>query len=679
MKNQLRLLERKVVIIAGITFACLLLLTLSWNQLQKQVRHDRAETILSAEERNSNLAVALEQYAIRTLQNGDAVLQLAIKERSNHTGHWKLQNLLKEPFVSGNAFAAIGVVDPQGEQLTFYKSQKEEQDTVKSYDYFRVHAETGHTGLYVGKPIPWPSAGHYVIPLSRRVESEDGRFGGVVVLLLEPASLTRFYAQANLRDRDIMSFIALDGTTYARRTGARESHSENIIKSPLFTHVARRPIGTYFARDAIRGVPSYFSYRRLKNYPMIATVGSAEEDVLANFQKRTLQAYGSAVVISILIVLFAILAGYFLLARRKNEERIRESEARYRSFFENSLDALLIIHPNGTVKAANPAACTLFGYSEEELYHNGRESLVDSTDPRFDEFVQQRNETGRARGEFSLIRKDGSIFTAEVASATFMDADGQKLATIMIRDLTQQKRLQKKLLKEQKRFQRQLTAQVISAQEREREAIGRELHDNVNQVLTTVKLYLELAITDKAACDTLLPKSIGYVLHSINEIRKLSHSLTAPTLGTKSLIDSVNALIEMMRASSNLRIAFRHVRCEEHLSMELKLAVYRILQEQLNNVVKHAKASKVLVSLGQRPGYLTLSVKDNGQGFDADKKREGIGINNIISRAKVFGGRVTLNTQPGKGCHFLVEIPIAEQGPEKEARPAAMGVPAPAV
>jgi signal transduction histidine kinase len=213
------------------------------------------------------------------------------------------------------------------------------------------------------------------------------------------------------------------------------------------------------------------------------------------------------------------------------------------------------------------------------------------------------------------------------------------------------------LLEEQNRYQLSVTKQVINAQEREREVIGRELHDNVNQVLTTVKLYLEMALTDKEARERLLPKSIQYVMDSINEIRKLSQDLSAPTLGTRSLIDSISALLEVIRSSSGLRITFRHNSYQTTLPMEQKLALYRIIQEQLNNVIKHAKADKVLIHLAQTATGITLSIKDNGQGFDTTCQRNGIGINNIISRASVFGGSVQLESEPGKGCVLNVLLP----------------------
>jgi signal transduction histidine kinase len=329
--------------------------------------------------------------------------------------------------------------------------------------------------------------------------------------------------------------ISPDGITYARRTGNVESSGENIRKSPLFHHVANNSDSFYFAKDAIRNIPTYFSYRKLREYPMIATVGTSQEDVLKDYYKRAARDLTSAVTMSVLLLLFSGLALIIVLHRKKMAER---------------------------------------------------------------------------------------------------------------------------RILEEKRYQQDLTKQVIAAQEREREEIGRELHDNVNQVLTTVKLYLETALYQPENKAKLISKSMDLIMASIQEIRNLSRELSAPTLGTKSLIDSINSLIETVAFSSGLKIYFDHSNYKNHIAMSQKLTLYRIVQEQLNNIIKHSKASQVQIMLSQSNGNTILTIKDDGKGFDPLEKREGIGLNNITSRAKIFQGMVNIQSAPGKGCSVTVNIPI---------------------
>jgi PAS domain S-box-containing protein len=126
--------------------------------------------------------------------------------------------------------------------------------------------------------------------------------------------------------------------------------------------------------------------------------------------------------------------------RRKAADTLRESEERYRSLFEHSMDGVLLTRPTGEVLAANPAACRMFQRTAEEICRLGRPGLVDLEDPRLPVLLEERRRTGRTRSELTLIRRDGSKFPAEIASVTFDDRNGLQQTSMLIRDLTGQKR-----------------------------------------------------------------------------------------------------------------------------------------------------------------------------------------------------------------------------------------------
>ena len=663
-----RINTRNGKLVGGIAGFCVILIVLIWANHMHQMNTDRKDTIASAERRNSNLAVALEQYAIRTIHNADAVLQLVKMEYDRQGEKTNIERLLFNHAVSNDIFKGVAIINDQGRLV--HLNINFHSDTLLNFldrDYFAYHTKNKNEKLFISKPLLSKTIGKPVIVLSRRIDKKDGSFGGVVALQIEPSTFTSFYAQANLRTNDIISLIAPDGITYARRTGAVESSGENIIKSPLFKHVAQNPDSFYVAKDAIRGILTYFSYRKMKEYPIIATVGTSQQDVFGDYYRREERDHDSAIVISALIVLFSILLCVVLLHRKKNIEKIRESENKYRSIFENSQDAILLMKPGGKMLAANPAACRFFGMPEAKLLDKSFLELTDVSDSQSCKIIENGLLGITDKKEFNFLRSDGSLFIGEMASTLHKDALGNERAIIIIRDITERKKLTKKLLEEQKRFQRKVTEQVIWAQEKEREVIGRELHDNVNQVLTTVKLYLETALHCKDSREDLLPKSMHLVMTSINEIRNLSRDLSAPTLGTKSLTDSITALVEMVASSSGLYIAFDHCSYRASVSMNQKLAVYRIVQEQLNNIIKHACATHVSVSLSQADDHTILTVRDNGKGFDTLGKRNGIGLNNIISRAKVFNGKVKIDSAPGKGCLLMVSLPIITENKEEIA------------
>ncbi len=125
--------------------------------------------------------------------------------------------------------------------------------------------------------------------------------------------------------------------------------------------------------------------------------------------------------------------------RRRAEETLRESEERYRSLFDNSIDAILLTSPDGRVLAANPAACRILGRSEDEVRRLGRAGVVDTADPRLAAFLEERARTGKARGELILIREDGARIPCEVTSVLFRDKDGNIRTSMIVRDITDRK------------------------------------------------------------------------------------------------------------------------------------------------------------------------------------------------------------------------------------------------
>ncbi len=636
-----------------------LLLWLVWYTVYRQLKEDKIQSIEAAMQRNANLAVALEQYALRTIHNGEVILQLVKKAQAEKGYTIDLKELVASNIIDTVICSAVYIVDKNGKVMaanvdfanpTFIN--------VPGASNFEYHTYNLNKGLHIGLPVLSAISGKAVVPLSVRLNNRDGSFFGAAFVEIEPAVFTRFYSRANMKSQDIISLVSPEGITYSRRKGAIESYGENIRKSPLYVHLKKARVNNYFAKDAIHGIPTYFSYRRLANYPVIATVGASEEDVLASYFKKTRRDVAFATVFSGMIILFSALIALVLWHRKKNAEQIRTSEVKYRSIFENSSDSILLMTAAGKIVAANKAACIFFGLSKEEMFNRTAVQLTDSTDPAFMQLVDEGKMQGTAKGELQFLHSNGSLLIGEVTSAKYEDADGGLLCIIIIRNTTDKVRLQKKLVAEQKRYQKRVTQQVIQAQEKEREVIGRELHDNVNQVLTTVKLYLEMAFNHKDLREELIPKSMAYITQSINEIRNLSRDLSAPTLGTKSLIDSLQALVEMVQTSSGLHIRFVHEDYCDNLSMDQQLAIYRIVQEQLNNVIKHANAKTVHLSIGQANGRIELIINDDGKGFDTLAKRSGIGLNNIASRVRVFDGETIIESAVGRGCSLIVRLPL---------------------
>ncbi|HXB09935.1 MAG TPA: response regulator [Puia sp.] len=257
----------------------------------------------------------------------------------------------------------------------------------------------------------------------------------------------------------------------------------------------------------------------------------------------------------------------------------------------------------------------------------------------------------KSNGEYAFVHDRGYIiYSPEQRPMRMIGAiqditSRKKAEEIVMRDLTLQQRLK----------QQQITEVVLGAQERERFELGQELHDNINQILATSKLYLDVAIEEREPRIELLVKSRNNISMAIEEIRRLSKELITPSLNDLGLVQSIQELIRSIQMVKKMKIRLAISGVEEAaLQPEQKINVYRIIQEQLNNILKHAQASSVMIELNKEEEQIRLLVADDGRGFDPRMRRDGVGISNIISRAELYNGRVEIDSAPGKGCRLEV-------------------------
>jgi PAS domain S-box-containing protein len=179
-----------------------------------------------------------------------------------------------------------------------------------------------------------------------------------------------------------------------------------------------------------------FDYLYQKWFGFVEPVGYSTEQILLAI------AFGLA--IALLVAIWSYLRQLTLKNRIANQAKsLRESEEKYRTIYEHSNIAILLTAPDGSIFSANKFACTLFGYSEEEICHAGRELIVDTSDTRLDPFLTERKKTGHATGELSLKKHDGTKFPGEVISAIFIDSEGHERSTMFVKDLSEQKRTEK--------------------------------------------------------------------------------------------------------------------------------------------------------------------------------------------------------------------------------------------
>ncbi len=355
------------------------------------------------------------------------------------------------------------------------------------------------------------------------------------------------------------------------------------------------------------------------------------------------------------------------ISERKQADQVLMQQKEFSETLINSLPgSFYLFDITGKFLLWNKNFYEVAEYSEEEIKEMTPLNFFEAKEHnRISESIQKVFVDGKADIEAQVITKSGKkipyYFTGK-----FIEIGGNPCVMGMGVDISERVKLQQELDKKTTHQQRKMTKAVIAAQEAERTQLGQELHDNVNQVLTTIKLYTEMLRDGLGDSGTIIEKSIYHLQRCINEIRSISKKLSAPTLGNLSLVESIKELAESINLTKRINIIFNiEGFLKKDITREIHLALYRIVQEELNNIIKYAEASYVAISLKRENQYLTLTIKDDGKGFDIKSNKGGNGLYNMKTRAENIGGTFTIISTVGSGCEIIVGIPIFENTGEK--------------
>ena len=262
--------------------------------------------------------------------------------------------------------------------------------------------------------------------------------------------------------------------------------------------------------------------------------------------------------------------------------------------------------------------------------------------------------------EYRFLRDDGHYSYVYDRGKIIRNQQGKPVRMIgAAQDITLRKKLEQELLQNELGRQKAINQATVDTQEQERGEIGKELHDNVNQVLTTTKLYLDLALSNSELKDELISKSIQNVIMVINEIRQLSRSLMDPSIGDLGLVDSIHDLIDNINLTRKVKAQLEaDKKIEDYLDKNHKLTVFRIIQEAMNNAIKHARATTVNIILKKNRNKAELVIEDDGIGFSPLLVKKGVGLKNIQNRIYLINGKQQIISAPGAGCRIIIEFPI---------------------
>jgi len=361
--------------------------------------------------------------------------------------------------------------------------------------------------------------------------------------------------------------------------------------------------------------------------------------------------------------------------RKRAEQALRRSEEQYRSLYEKSVraeeiyrsllnscaDPIVIYDMQGYVKYISDSFTRIFGWTFQELEGRRIPYVPDSEKEITQACIDDVVNLGIPNSGFETKRftKDGRLLNVSISASRYHDHEGNPAGMLgIVCDVTQRKKASEALAQSERQL-RLLSAQLLTAQENERKRVAQELHDGIGQSLTAIKFRLEnslkqispvIAAVHAQSVETIIP----LIQDAIEEVRRISMDLRPSTL------DDLGILATITWFCRNFQATYGRLRIDKNISLEeetipqpLKIVIFRVLQEAMNNVAKHSNADTVSVSLSSRNGTIELVVEDNGAGFDCkaalapDHGRKGFGLASMRERTEFSGGTFVVEAVNG--------------------------------
>jgi len=348
--------------------------------------------------------------------------------------------------------------------------------------------------------------------------------------------------------------------------------------------------------------------------------------------------------------------------RKQAEDALKESEERYRVVFEGSAEGILVADiETQEFKYVNQAICRMLGYTEEEL----KQMSVSDIHPKealehvISEFKAQAREEKTLAPSIPCLRKDGTTIYADINTANVL-INGRECNVGLFTDITEKNQAEKQI--------RLLSQQLIRAQEIERQMISRELHDSVAQELSAIKICFDsIVYNHQEVPDETRQMFLEYsktLQNSIMAVRDLAYDLRPPGLDQLGIIQTIFQYCEDFSEKTGLSVDFSSAGMENlNLDADMKINLYRLVQEGLINIRKHAEARQVTVKLTAAFPNIILRIKDDGKGFDVNERllsaqnEKRMGLRSMEERVGLLGGKMNIKSNSTEGTSIFIKFP----------------------
>ncbi|MDF0651625.1 MAG: hypothetical protein CV081_02625 [Nitrospira sp. LK265] len=350
--------------------------------------------------------------------------------------------------------------------------------------------------------------------------------------------------------------------------------------------------------------------------------------------------------------------------RVQTEQALRLSQRRLADILDIAEDAIIVTADDRSITLFNQGAVKLFGYDPEEVLGNRIDLLLPERfridhPSSINAFAHDSESASRMaqRREMFGLKKDGSEFPAE-ASISKLSLGERTTFTVIVRDITDRLRTERQL--------QSLTTELMTAQEEERRRIARELHDDVNQRLALLAIEMTNMLSDPSTLTIQAKETIQSLNQRLvrisDDVRRMAYQFHPSILDDLGLTAALKHMADEWSTKTGIKTVVVQQEIADPLPRDIASCLYRVAQESLANIMKHARAARVELELTCDEQEITLSIYDTGVGFDLKDIRArhpGLGLVNMRERVRSVRGRLDIQSQLGRGTHIIVHIPFS--------------------
>ena len=355
---------------------------------------------------------------------------------------------------------------------------------------------------------------------------------------------------------------------------------------------------------------------------------------------------------------------------------LRESEDKFRKVFRSCPEGVVLTDfESGRILETNEQFMRLIGHNAEEIVGMPTTDLGlwDSREARATA-MEILEKCGRVTEHEATLRGASGNRISCLFSAELVEMGGRRRVLSFFKDMTLHRLAEEARLEavhREQRLQEEYTVKLIRAQEAERCRIAGDLHDGIGQEMLVIRNRLQMLSAQNALPDALrgeVSELCNYALNAVHEVRRLSHDLRPYQLDHLGLTAVLRSSAESIAKASSLKLDLHIDDIDDVLDADKATSLYRIVQESLNNVAKHAQASHLLVHVDRDLHDITVRVEDNGRGFDTQAQRNGLGMGNLNERTRMLKGTLTIAATPGSGTKMKLVVPIESELPPAPAK-----------